>query len=83
MGLFAWLPLLLNTASHPRPGEMWVTAFDVGQGMALLVETEKHRLLYDTGPVYSPESDGGNRVILPYFACTWDKPARRYDDFAQ
>ena len=66
LGVFAWLPLLLNTAAHPRPGEMWVTAFDVGQGMALLVETEKHRLLYDTGPVYSPESDGGNRVILPY-----------------
>ena len=66
LGAFAWLPLLLNTAAHPRAGEMWVTAFDVGQGMALLVETEKHRLLYDTGPVYSPESDGGNRVILPY-----------------
>ncbi len=66
LGLFAWLPLLLNTATHPRAGEMWVTAFDVGQGMALLIETEKHRLLYDTGPVYSPESDGGNRVILPY-----------------
>ena len=66
LGLLAWLPLLLNTATHPRAGEMWVTAFDVGQGMALLVETEKHRFLYDTGPVYSPESDGGNRVILPY-----------------
>ncbi|RQO33439.1 DNA internalization-related competence protein ComEC/Rec2 [Herminiimonas sp. KBW02] len=66
LGAFAWLPLLLNTAAHPRAGEMWVTAFDVGQGMALLVETEKHRLLYDTGPVYAPESDGGNRVILPY-----------------
>jgi competence protein ComEC len=34
--------------------------------MALLVETERHRLLYDTGPFYSPESDGGNRVIVPY-----------------
>lgn len=66
IGLFAWLPLLLNTPTHPRAGEMWVTAFDIGQGMALLVETEKHRLLYDTGPVYSPESDGGSRVILPY-----------------
>ncbi|MNR92456.1 ComEC family competence protein [compost metagenome] len=66
LGLFAWLPLVLNVPTHPRAGEMWVTAFDIGQGMALLVETEKHRLLYDTGPVYSPESDGGSRVILPY-----------------
>lgn len=34
--------------------------------MAVLVETAGHRLLYDTGPFYSPESDGGSRVILPY-----------------
>src|ERR1035437_5472256 len=26
----------------------------------------RHRMLYDTGPFYSPESDGGSRVILPY-----------------
>jgi competence protein ComEC len=66
LGLFAWLPLILNTPTHPRAGEMWLTAFDVGQGMALLIETEHHRLLYDTGPAYASESDGGNRVILPY-----------------
>ncbi len=66
LGLCACLPLVLNAPTHPRAGEMWVTAFDVGQGMALLIETEKHRFLYDTGPAYSPESDGGNRVILPY-----------------
>ncbi len=66
MGLFGLLPLLLNVPSHPVAGEMQVTAFDVGQGMALLVETEHHRLLYDTGPAYSAESDGGNRVIIPY-----------------
>lgn len=66
LGFFAWLPLVLNVPTHPRAGEMWVTAFDVGQGMALLIETEQHRFLYDTGPFYSPESDGGNRVILPY-----------------
>jgi competence protein ComEC len=34
--------------------------------MALLIETSNHRLLYDTGPAYSPESNGANRVILPY-----------------
>jgi competence protein ComEC len=66
LGLAGWLPLLVNGPAHPREGEMWVTAFDVGQGMALLIETPQRRLLYDTGPAYSPESDGGNRVILPY-----------------
>ena len=66
LGLAGWLPLLLNGATHPPAGQMWVTAFDVGQGMAVLIETPQHRLLYDTGPAYSPDSDGGNRVILPY-----------------
>lgn len=65
LGAAAWLPLLLNAPARPQ-GEVWITAFDVGQGMALLVETEHHRLLYDTGPFYSPESDGGSRVIVPY-----------------
>ena len=66
LGFIGWLPLLLNLPSHPHEDAMWVTAFDVGQGMAVLIETPQHRLLYDTGPAYAPESDGGNRVILPY-----------------
>ncbi|MFC3110432.1 DNA internalization-related competence protein ComEC/Rec2 [Undibacterium arcticum] len=65
-GLVGWVPLLLNAPTRPEAGTMWVTAFDVGQGMALLIETPQHRLLYDTGPFYGPESNGGNRVILPY-----------------
>nr|WP_315257107.1 DNA internalization-related competence protein ComEC/Rec2 [uncultured Duganella sp.] len=66
LGLATWVPLLAAQPAHPPPGRMTVTAFDVGQGMALLIETSNHRLLYDTGPAYSPESNAGNRVILPY-----------------
>ncbi len=65
-GALAWLPLLAAQPAHPAPGRLSVIAFDVGQGMALLVETAGHRLLYDTGPLYSPDSNGGNRVINPY-----------------
>jgi competence protein ComEC len=65
-GAAALLPMLLQLPAHPRAGTFRVTAFDVGQGMALLVETERHRLLYDTGPAYAPGADGGSRVILPY-----------------
>ncbi|WP_317202076.1 DNA internalization-related competence protein ComEC/Rec2 [Janthinobacterium sp.] len=66
LGVFSWIPLLTAQPARPLDGQLWVTVFDVGQGMALLVETSGHRLLYDTGPFYSPGSDGGNRVILPY-----------------
>ncbi len=64
-GLFAWLPLLSALPAAPVRG-LWLTAFDVGQGNAVLVETPNFRLLYDTGPSWSAESDGGSRVILPY-----------------
>jgi competence protein ComEC len=66
LGAVGLLPLLLNTPTHPGTGEVWITALDIGQGNALLIETEAHRLLYDTGPAYGPESDAGSRVILPY-----------------
>ncbi len=66
LGLLAWLPLCLNGSSYPLPGEFRVTALDIGQGSALLVETARHRLLYDTGPRYTSGSDAGGRVIVPY-----------------
>ena len=48
-----------------QPGTLRVTAFDVGQGMAVLVETPERRLLYDTGPLYGGDSEAGARVIVP------------------
>jgi competence protein ComEC len=66
LGLATWIPLLFAEPAHPAPGRMTVTAFDAGQGMALLIETSGHRLLYDTGPAYTPETNAGNRILLPY-----------------
>lgn len=65
VGALAWLPLLAALPSAPVRG-IWITAFDIGQGNAVLVETPNFRLLYDTGPAYSAASDGASRVILPY-----------------
>jgi len=65
-GLAAWTPLLTHMPAAPAGGRFDITAFDVGQGMALLVETQHHRLLYDTGPLYAPGASGATRVILPY-----------------
>jgi competence protein ComEC len=43
-----------------------LTVIDIGQGMAMLIETAHHRMLYDTGPAYSPTSNAGSRIIYPY-----------------
>lgn len=64
-GALCWLPMLLASASAPPRG-FWLTALDIGQGNAVLVETAHHRLLYDTGPAWPSGSDAGARVILPY-----------------
>jgi beta-lactamase superfamily II metal-dependent hydrolase len=54
-------------------GEAWVDVLDVGQGLAVVVRTREHTLLYDTGPLYSAESDAGQRIIVPYLRATGSK----------
>ncbi|AVR96733.1 DNA internalization-related competence protein ComEC/Rec2 [Pseudoduganella armeniaca] len=66
LGLATWVPLLAAQPEAPAAGTLRIVAFDVGQGMAVLVETSGHRLLYDTGPAYGPDADAGSRVIAPY-----------------
>jgi len=66
----AWLglmPLLSWSPPRPEPGMFTMTVLDVGHGTAVHVQTARHDLLYDAGPVYGPASDAGQRVLLPYF----------------
>jgi competence protein ComEC len=65
-GLCLLLPALLWPAARPAAGDAWVDVLDVGQGLAVVVRTAEHTLLYDTGPLYSAESDAGQRIIVPY-----------------
>jgi competence protein ComEC len=58
------LPVLLP-ADTRQPGLLRLTLIDVGQGLSVLVETEGHRLLYDTGPALGPHADAGRRYVLP------------------
>jgi competence protein ComEC len=59
------MPLLWPAVPVPPTGRFELLAADVGQGTSVLVRTHSHVLLYDTGPQYSPESDAGQRVLLP------------------
>ncbi len=60
------LPMLLWPPQRPAAGELWVTALDVGQGTAVLIESDRHILLYDTGPRYGGGADAGGRIVAPY-----------------
>jgi len=61
-------PLLLLLVFAPRPllpaGVADVWQLDVGQGLAILVRTRHHTLLYDAGPRFG-DMDMGERVVLP------------------
>ncbi|MDK9725724.1 MAG: DNA internalization-related competence protein ComEC/Rec2 [Sterolibacteriaceae bacterium MAG5] len=66
LGLAACLPLLLVPPPRPAAGEAAVTVLDVGQGLAVHVQTASRDLLYDTGPLFTPDANSGSRIIVPY-----------------
>ncbi|HVY67156.1 MAG TPA: DNA internalization-related competence protein ComEC/Rec2, partial [Gammaproteobacteria bacterium] len=67
----AWLavlPLFFPAVSLPHEGEARATVLDVGQGLAVLVETRTHRLLFDAGPSFRSGFDSGTDIVLPALA---------------
>jgi len=66
LGAIMLLPLLTAQGPRPAEGAARITVLDVGQGLAVHVQTAAHDLVYDTGPQFSIEANSGNRIILPY-----------------
>jgi competence protein ComEC len=64
-GLALMAPAFAAAPAAPAAGEAWITALDVGQGLAAVVRTANRTLLYDAGPAYGPEADSGGRVVVP------------------
>ena len=58
-------PALALPAPAPPAGAAWITTFDVGQGLAVMVRTASRTLLYDAGPAFGSESDSGGRIVVP------------------
>jgi competence protein ComEC len=65
----AWLGFIALVALRPAPppaGCVDIRALDVGQGLAMVVRTASHVLLYDTGPAYRTGGSAAERVVVPY-----------------
>ena len=60
------LPLFLSVPEKLPPEELRLTVLDVGQGLAIVVRTREHALLYDTGPAFTDQIDAGGRIVVPY-----------------
>ncbi len=66
LGLPLCAPLLWPPTVAPPPGGFWFTLLDVGQGLAAVVRTQHHVLVYDTGPKLGLTLDAGRAVLTPF-----------------
>lgn len=66
LGTVLLLPLGLHAQDRPGHGDVWLDLLDVGQGMALVIRTNGHLLVYDTGPRFSSNFDAGSAVVVPF-----------------
>lgn len=60
------LPLVFMPSGKPAVGALHFTLLDVGQGLAAVVETANHTLVFDTGARYSKRFDMGSAVVAPF-----------------
>ena len=66
------LALLLLFNDRPKFG-LRVTVLDVGQGLAVVVETDKRNLLYDSGAQFSAAFSAGSGIVAPFL---WQRGLR-------
>ncbi|MCW8901106.1 MAG: DNA internalization-related competence protein ComEC/Rec2 [Gammaproteobacteria bacterium] len=66
LGLFLIIPLIFPATHSVKQAEAEVTLLDVGQGLAAVVQTRHHTLLFDTGPKFSDSFDTGAAVVIPF-----------------
>jgi competence protein ComEC len=65
-GLCGFFPLLFPLLKTIPVGTANFTILDVGQGLAIVLETSKHLLVYDTGPRSNMDFDAGEQVVWPF-----------------
>jgi competence protein ComEC len=60
------LPILFYKPPAPKWGEAEFTLLDVGQGLASVVQTAHHILVFDTGAKFGPNFNMGAAVVVPF-----------------
>jgi competence protein ComEC len=65
LAFLACLPLFLPWSPRLAEGDFRAEMLDVGQGLAVVVRTRNHALVYDAGPAWDEGFDSGAAVVLP------------------
>jgi competence protein ComEC len=66
VGALGFFPLIFISPMALPPGEAKVALLDVGQGLAAVVQTRNHVLVFDAGPRFSTGFNTGEAVVAPY-----------------
>ena len=64
--LLLLVPVAFYQPPRPAEGDIDFTLLDVGQGLAAVIETHQHTLVFDTGPRYSARFNTGSAVVAPF-----------------
>jgi competence protein ComEC len=64
-------------APRPQHGEVELAVLDVGQGLANVVRTRNHVLVFDAGPAFRSGRDAAEFAVLPYLRA---QGVRRLDE---
>lgn len=67
MALLLFIPLIWPPSDKPSTGDFRAIVFDAGQGLAVLIETQEHLLMYDTGPGYYGGGSAWSYAVEPWF----------------
>lgn len=59
------LPLLVRADQESQNEQLRMDVFDVGQGLAVLIRTASHNLLFDTGPGNDEDWNAGDALLVP------------------
>lgn len=64
--LLGFIPLFFISPISPNANQLFLYVLDVGQGLAIVIQTEKHVLLYDTGLKIQDNFDAGKTIVAPF-----------------
>jgi competence protein ComEC len=66
LAIIFMMPLLFPLTQRLKESEFNFDLLDVGQGLAVVIKTKDHVLVYDTGAKFSERFNIGDAVIKPY-----------------
>lgn len=66
VGILMCLPMMFYRAPTLARGGFEMTVLDVGQGLAVVVRTHSHVLVYDTGPAFQSGRSVAELAVLPF-----------------